>query len=79
MEVKKSKEASLESKRFLFFKAGLLFSIAIVFCSFELRFYGLEVSDLEGIEWEDEIELEFDADNIIIPKKKKVLPRIYIK
>lgn len=75
MEVKKSKKASLESKRFLFFKAGLLFSLAIVFCSFELRFYGLEVSDLEGIEWEDEIELELDAEQIIIPKKKVVPPR----
>ena len=52
MEVKKSKKASLESKWLMFFKLGLLFSLVVVFCSFELRFYVLEISKLVDIDWD---------------------------
>lgn len=72
MEIKKSRKASLESKRGLFFKLGLLFSVTAVFCSFELKFYGLETSDLGDIDWIEEDEIEFEFNQVVIPKKKVV-------
>lgn len=79
MELKKSRKASLESKRFLFFKLGLLFAIVTVFCSFEWRFYGFEVSNLGEVEWEDEPIIEIDSYQIVLPKKKVVPPKPKLK
>jgi protein TonB len=80
MEVKKSKKASLESKRLMFFKLGLLFSLVVVFCSFEWMFYGLEISKLGEIDWDDEVFVETEINQIVIPQKKKAsLPKPKVK
>jgi protein TonB len=36
MKLKKSPKANLEKKRFIFFEIGLILSLSIIFCSFEL-------------------------------------------
>ena len=80
MEVKKSKKASLESKWLMFFKLGLLFSLVVVFCSFKLRFYVLEISKLVDIDWDEEVFVETEMNQIFTPKQKKLsLPKPKVK
>ena len=80
MEVKKSKKASLESKWLMFFKLGLLFSLVVVFCSFELRFYVLEISKLVDIDWDEEVFVETEMNQIFTPEQKKLsLPKPKVK
>ena len=80
MEVKKSKKASLESKWLMFFKLGLLFSLVAVFCSFELRFYVLEISKLVDVDWDEEVFVETEMNQIFTPKQNKPsLPKPKVK
>jgi hypothetical protein len=64
----------------MFFKLGLLFALVVVFCSFELRFYGLEISKLGEIGWDEEVFVETGINQIFTPQKKKPsLPKPKVK
>ncbi len=67
METKKSNRASLENKRGLYFKIGLTFTLFLVLCAFEWKFYTNENDfyyDISSILPEDQIAITFQKDEI---------------
>lgn len=80
MEMKKTKRADLEKKRFIFLQFGILISMAIVFSAFEWRSYGDLNNQLGNLEYEAEEMIEVEMDEVIrVPQKmKRPKPKITI-
>lgn len=67
METKKSNRASLENKRGLYFKIGLTFTLFIVLCAFEWKFYTKEnnfYNEFAGLIPEDQTIITVQKDEI---------------
>ena len=79
MEVKKSKKASLEKKRIIFFQIGLIFSISLVFSAFEWRSYDYLPDDLGSMELDEEEVIEIEMDEVFRPVKKMKQPKPKVK